>query len=338
MKEHFRFGKYMWREGRLILLCLGIMGIFTFVLYLHNAPLEAIRYAFFLSLFMLIAAEGIHLTVSMLRFYRVERTLSALPEELKELPAPVTQEERLYQAALEEVYRLLRQEESRMRIGRQEMADYYGMWAHQIKTPIAALHVLIQSMEESFDASLLQSMKMELFKTEQYVEMVLSYLRTEEMSADLMLQEYETDNLVRQAVKKYSSMFILKKIHLDYQTTDTKILTDEKWFVFVLEQLLSNALKYTAEGGRIAIYKETGAEGRLVIEDNGIGIQAEDLPRIFEKGFTGFNGRGDKKATGIGLYLCKKICDKLGQQIAVESEVGAGTKFYLQVSREFHIQ
>ena len=109
-----------------------------------------------------------------------------------------------------------------MRIGRQEMADYYGMWAHLIKTPIAALHVLIQSTEESLDDSLLQSMKMELFKAEQYVEMVPSYLRTEEMSADLMLQVYETDNLVRQAVKKYSSMFILKKIHLDYQTTDSK--------------------------------------------------------------------------------------------------------------------
>ena len=110
-------------------------------------------------------------------------------------------------------------------------------------------------------------------------------------------------------------------------------MTDEKWFLLVLEQLLSNALKYTGQG-TISIYMEPGPEEVLVIEDTGIGIQAEDLPRIFEKGFTGYNGRKDKKSTGIGLYLCKSICDKLNHGLSAESEVGRGTTIRLYLHRE----
>ena len=121
----------------------------------------------------------------------------------------------------------------------------------------------------------------------------------------------------------------MKKIKLDYETVNSRVLTDEKWLVFVLEQLLSNALKYT-RSGRISIHME-GKE--LVVEDTGIGIQAEDLPRVFEKGFTGYNGRTDKKSTGIGLYLCKSVMDKLRHQIRIESEVGIGTKIYLNLTR-----
>lgn len=113
--------------------------------------------------------------------------------------------------------------------------------------------------------------------------------------------------MVRQAVRKYAKVFISKKIQMDFKPTNVYTVTDEKWFVFVLEQLLSNSLKYTKEG-KVSIFME---EKALVIEDTGIGIPAEDLPRIFEKGFTGYNGREDKKSTGIGLYLCKNIMDKL---------------------------
>ena len=150
-------------------------------------------------------------------------------------------------------------------------------------------------------------MKMELFKIEQYVEMVLSYLRMEEMSSDLAFEEYQLDDIVRQAVRKYSQMFILKRIRLDFQPLQRAVLTDEKWLVFVVEQILSNALKYTKEGS-ISIYLTTYREKlMLAIRDTGIGISREDLPRVFEKGFTGYNGRADKKSTGIGLYLCKRL-------------------------------
>ena len=130
--------------------------------------------------------------------------------------------------------------------------------------------------------------------------------------------------------RKYSQMFILKKIQLVYTPIEMKVLTDEKWLVFVLEQILSNALKYTSTG-KISVY--TKGQNCLVIEDTGIGIWPEDLPRVFEKGFTGYNGRKDKKSTGIGLYLCKSVIDKLKHQIWIESEAGKGTKVYLSLQR-----
>ena len=198
------------------------------------------------------------------------------------------------------------------------------------------MYILLQSVEDENPAlPELKEMKMELFKMEQYVEMVLTYLRMEDMSGDLQFEKVSLDKILKQSVRKYSQMFILQKIRLDYRPVERIVLTDEKWLEFVTEQILSNALKYTKNGGeiRICLEEKRGREC-LVIEDNGIGIQAEDLPRVFEKGFTGYNGRADKKSTGIGLYLCKKIMDKMGHKIWIDSEVGKGTRVYLELTRE----
>ena len=165
---------------------------------------------------------------------------------------------------------------------------------------------------------------------EQYVQMALQYLRMEKMTSDLVFARYDLDALIRQAVRKYAPLFIRRKIILSYEPVHCEVLTDEKWLVFVLEQILSNALKYTVEGS-ISIYME---DDWLVIEDTGIGICSEDLPRIFEKGFTGYNGRSDKKSTGIGLYLCKQIIEKLRCQIRVESKLGKGTRVLLHLMKE----
>jgi hypothetical protein len=170
----------------------------------------------------------------------------------------------------------------------------------------------------------------ELLKIEQYVEMVLGYLRLGSDSTDYLFRNCGLDGMLRQSVRKYARLFILKKISLDFQETGRTVLTDEKWLCFVIEQLLSNALKYTPAGGRIRIY----ADGEtLVISDNGIGIQPEDLPRVFEKGFTGFNGREDRKSTGIGLYLCSQVMDRLNHGITITSRPGKGTLVRLDLSR-----
>jgi len=124
----------------------------------------------------------------------------------------------------------------------------------------------------------------------------------------------------------------MKKISLDLQEMDTLVVTDEKWLVFVLKQILSNALKYTPAGRKISIYMDINFVKTLVIEDTGIGISAEDLPRIMERGFTGYNGRMDKKATGIGLYLTRQILDRLNHEITIESVSGQGTKVYINLS------
>ena len=159
--------------------------------------------------------------------------------------------------------------------------------------------------------------------------MVLGYLRIESISSDLVLSQYYLSDVVKQAIRKYATIFIGQKITLDFKEMDCMVLTDEKWLVFVIEQILSNALKYT-KSGTISIYME--AEKTLVIKDSGIGIASEDLPRVFEKGFTGFNGRMDKKSTGIGLYLCKKILNKLSHKITITSQIDLGTMVRIDLS------
>lgn len=320
-----------------IFLYLAVLSIFWVVLYLYNVRSDALSYAALLSAALLAGAGMLGFLKYCRHASETEAALALIPEELRELPSPRDLTERMYQEKIGQLFDAHAEMGTNARIAHQEMMDYYSLWAHQIKTPIAAMHLLLQSYEEGEmeeeETGFIHPMKMELFKTEQYVEMVLSYLRLDEMSSDLCLKWYEIDQIVRQAVKKYAQLFILKKIRLDYQKCEGKVLTDEKWLLLVLEQLLSNALKYTSRGC-ISIYMETGEEGVLVIEDTGIGIQAEDLPRIFEKGFTGYNGRKDKKSTGIGLYLCKSVCTKLNHGLTVESEVGKGTKVKLYLSRK----
>lgn len=211
-----------------------------------------------------------------------------------------------------------------------ESRDYYMMWTHQIKTPIAAMKLLFERVNPQDRDTFL--MREELFKIEQYVEMVLTFQRLGGIASDLVLAEYDLAALVRQAVKKYSVLFINKGLALKLEETDLKVVTDEKWLVFCLEQLLSNSIKYTVVGGiRIRAQEAEGGCVRLFIEDTGIGIRPEDLPRIFEKGFTGYNGRLDKRSTGIGLYLCRQIFTHLGIGVRVESQEGKGTEVALRI-------
>lgn len=208
---------------------------------------------------------------------------------------------------------------------RTETEDYYTLWAHQIKTPIAAMRLLLQSNEGTPN----RECEAELFKIEQYVEMVLGFQRLESDSNDYVLKTYDIDGIIKTSVKKFSKQFILKKLTFNFSETHIKAVTDEKQLGFVIEQIISNALKYTPSGS-ISVY---GEGDTLCISDTGIGIADEDLPRIFEKGYTGYNGRTDKKSTGLGLYLCKRITDKLGHKLTVYSKEGEGTTVKIKLSR-----
>ena len=170
--------------------------------------------------------------------------------------------------------------------------------------------------------------------------MALHYARMENISADLSFARLDVDELVKKALKKFWILFSGAGLNLQLEACHTYVVTDGKWFSFVAEQVLSNALKYTKEGD-ISIYgaDETGRHVKdacsyLVIEDTGIGIEESDLPRIFERGFTGYNGRMENKSTGIGLYLCRQIMDRLGLSIRVESKRGEGTKVFLGIAQE----
>lgn len=317
-----------------ICLYLGFSGIFFVVFELYGIPKDAVNYAFLLAGFWVLLYGGVELYRYVCHYAEISEMEKCIEAGVDRLPLPKNRIEEQYQIILQKLYENKQELQSKERISKQEMTDYYGLWVHQIKTPIAALRVLIQVYEDSENKDLMRlvrDMKLEIFKIEQYVEMVLTYLRMETMSSDLVFEVCSLDAAVRQAVRKYSQMFILQKIRLQYNPTERKVLTDEKWLVFVIEQMLSNALKYSRPGeGRVSVYIE---KEELVIEDNGIGIYPEDLPRVFEKGFTGYNGRRDKKSTGIGLYLCRSVTDKLKHGLRIESEPGKGTRVFLNFYR-----
>lgn len=302
--------------------------VFYVVLFLYQVPTEAVFYG----IVIVSVVELLFLRHGFEKFRRKKacvRDLAARIEnglELKDLPESEDALEEAYQELIEGLQNEKLKEKARSDEARRDMEEYYTLWAHQIKTPIAAMSLLLQEKDSPENSEL----SMELFQIEQYVEMVLQYLRLGSDSSDLLLKEYDLDECIRQAVRKYAKTFIRKKISLDFTETHVKVLTDEKWLVFVLEQLLSNALKYT-KAGSIRIY---GERGLLYIEDTGIGITPEDLPRIFEKGYTGYNGRKDKKSTGIGLYLCKEILNRLSHTITITSTPGKGTRICLDLRRE----
>lgn len=318
-----------------IIIFTGIVVIFGILFYLYDIPFDAIIYGCELSFVWC----AVCLFIDFYKYYKRHKLLHINREQFfddaEQLPEHMDIIEYDYQELAKKLYQAKQELISKNRIAKKELLDYYGMWVHQIKTPIAALDILLQNTERMLyqldekemmqKAISVSDMKMELFKIEQYVEMALNYLRVEDISSDLVFKKHELDDMVRQVIRKYAKIFISKKIKIDFKLTKACIVTDEKWFIFVLEQIISNALKYIKKG-QIFIYMK---EKSLVIEDTGIGIPAKDLPRIFEKGFTGYNGRENKKSTGIGLYLCKNIMDKLQWNITVDSEVGSGTKIYL---------
>lgn len=314
-----------------LLICYGTLFLIG---YLYDIPFEKTRYIAEFSgagVFLCLLVDILKYAERWKELKRCIATSDTYPGMFYTVPGDL---EALYRSMIAK----MRQEKEELIFEDQkrytEMMDYYGMWAHQIKTPIAAMRILVQSgmdrEENEENQKLFRQLQMELFKTEQYVEMVLSYLKIGDIAKDMVLERCDLGKVVRQAVKKYSRLFILQKLSLEMGEIAEIVLADEKWLSFVVEQILSNALKYT-KSGSVSIYLEQ--EGVLVIKDTGIGISAEDLPRIMEKGYTGYNGRIDKRSTGIGLYLCKKVMDKLHHQLRIDSEDGKGTKVVLDLRR-----
>lgn len=206
-----------------------------------------------------------------------------------------------------------------------DLMDYYTLWVHQIKIPITSMQLTLQNE----DTPISRKLSSDLSQISQYVEMVLAFMRLESDYSDYVFREYDVGNIVKSSITRFASEFIDRKIGIEYEPIERTIITDEKWFSFVIDQLLSNALKYTRKGSIRIYMKDT----TLCIEDTGIGIAPEDLFRIFEKGYTGYNGRSYKKASGIGLYLCKRICNNLEIDIYITSELYRGTIVHINLEQ-----
>jgi hypothetical protein len=321
------FTEYLAKKRKPILTFILFSAIFCVSFILYRLPVVAVWYPVFicaligLVILLLDARKAYH------KHRRLRELLALSSELLTNFPEKVTQDDDDYQA----VIRMLRDEQLR-RANRSEerfseMIDYYTLWAHQIKTPIASMRLQLQNDDTEPSKRLLE----DLFRIEQYVEMVLCYLRLDSSSTDYVFRQIATDDIIKQAVKKYAAVFIRRRISLRYEATELLVTTDEKWLLFVIEQVLSNSLKYTPPGGMITVGFELG--NILYIRDNGIGIAPDDLPRIFEKGYTGKTGRTDMKASGIGLYLCRRICKNLGHVITAESTPDQGTVIRIDLAQ-----
>ena len=306
--------QYLRSKSAVLLLFVLFAAIMAFSFSLYHLPLKAVLYPAVLCAVLGLAA----LTIGFIHTLRMHKLISAI----REMDAALPEVRNVEAADYREIVRLLR-EQSREARTRSEtemnaMMDYYTLWAHQIKTPIASMRLRLQE-EDSARSRVLLS---DLSRIERYVSMVLTYLRLEGGSTDYVIRKTNLDSILRPVFKQFAGEFINRKLKLDYSPINVDVLTDEKWLSFVVEQLLSNALKYTPKGS-VSVYLEEPAV--LCIRDTGIGISPEDLPRVFERSYTGLTGRADKRASGLGLSLCRQVCDNLGHGISIESVPDQGT-------------
>lgn len=296
----------------------GSAAVFAVVLFLSGLPAEPVRYAA-----LLCAVGGVVCALPGYLQYRrrykaAELALQGLPEAVDRLRAPSGAVEEAYDAALRRLCAMLAKGETDRQRQRIENADYFTMWIHQIKTPIAAMQLILREQDDARSRELLA----ELFRIDQYAEMALTYARLESPTTDLVLRRCAVEPIVRSVVRQHAGQFVRRHVALRCEIEPVCALTDEKWLAFILGQLLSNAVKYT-ENGTVTV--RVTKELVLSVSDTGIGIAPEDLPRIFEKGFTGYNGRAGRKSTGLGMYLSRCAAEKLGHRISVQSAPGQGT-------------
>lgn len=316
------FLSYVKKQLRIIVVLLFFLLVFSVVFYFYALPIEPVAYAALLCCVLgliYFVLDFVLFREKCLLLYDIKGKIS---HGISNLPKADNAIEAAFLEFIHSLYEENRSLEYEADKSRDELMDYYTLWAHQIKVPLTALRLLVQTsgMENKEIIS-------ELFKIEQYVGMVLQYLRVDSMSSDLVFEKYSLDEIAKQAIRNYSTLFIGNDIRLEISELDCQGLTDKKWLGFVIEQILSNSLKYTRAGGAISMYMNKGKI--LVIEDTGIGISPENLGQVFRRGFTGYNGRLNSKSTGLGLYLCKEILDKLSHSIEVQSRPDAGTRVLL---------
>ncbi len=328
--------KYIKDKRYLILFFLIIMLFISTVVYVDDTVKIRFDNILYINLVSWILFDT-YLILEFLYLKNYYKTLDELVENQIEeihtsLPQGKTQEQNKYNDIIKKVYKYQNEKIEKLYIDKIENMDFITSWVHEIKTPIAVTRLTIESSSGKPMEEFIGSIEEELRKIDNYVEQALYYSKIDDFSKDYFINEIELEKVMKEIIKKNAKTFIGKRISLDMHDIDYSILTDKKWLLFIIDQVISNSLKYTETGGKIEISGEKDEkEKRLTIKDNGTGIKPEDINRVFNKGFTGYNGRIYNKSTGMGLYLAKKMCNKLGHDISIESEY----EKYTQVTIHF---
>lgn len=314
MKQVFKLIKtFIWEHKATYLVWLLLLGTQALTLYLYDQTQAILGDTLLFSCLIIFS----YTLVAFSRWQRKLKQLQLLQTNFSHelLPLSTSQAEMLYQQIAEELEQKLVAELEHSRLKKQEMLEDFGIWLHQVKTPVSALDLLIQAQGND------PKMRAELFKVNEYLQLMLNYLRQQLDNSDLVFEQVALDQVIKEVLKKYALFFAQKGLRVEFVDLDAKVTTDKKWLIFILEQLIFNAIKYTNTGTITFIFNGD----HLAIKDTGIGIKAQDIPRVFDKGFTGYNGRQDQRASGLGLYLSQKVATKLGCQLKLTSKVGQGT-------------
>jgi len=326
--------KAYWKQ-RFPLLLLHFLCMVTLAVFLR------INGSGFDSIILILAAWIFILTGYLWKSYHERKSqldeLLTLAEQLEErylitevMEKPERADDQVYYQILKMAGKSMLEQIGAVKRERLEYKEQIEQWVHEIKTPITAMKLICENHRSELTKELL----VELEKTNRFTEQALYYARSEHTEKDYSVREVRLFDVVHQAIAENKYLLLQNGVNIDLQETDDTVYSDEKWMCFILNQLIVNSVKYRAEQPTMKFYAvHQGNQINLCVEDNGIGIDASDLPRIFEKGFTGKNGRNAaKNSTGIGLYLCKRLCDKLGIGLSADS-VGNGTTIRLS----FHI-
>ncbi len=266
------------------------------------------------------------------RYYKKLKEISDLEglDWVNSLPIAVSSEQRIYNELLQKQYQVINKKLSEHQTKSIENREFITMWVHEIKTPIAVSKLIIENSLDHPSEEVLYSIGDEIDKIEDFVQMTLFYSRTDDFAKDYIINSIELKKIVNECIKRVFSSITNKNLNLQLKNLDLQIDSDKKWLGFIIKQILDNAVKYSPSNGKISIYAESHQDERtLIIEDEGPGIKEEDIIRVFDKNFTGSNGRKYVTATGIGLYLSQKIARKLGHRITIASDSGKGTKLII---------
>ena len=284
------------KEAGIIFISITVLLIFAGVFKINDYDMKV----YFMAMEILIFVLIIYILISIL-YYKQEENLKSKIESLE------IEKKMIIDSSIEE---------------KNSVYEYFLLWIHQIKTPITAAKLLVDR-EEISPAEI----KKQIFYIEDYTNMALNFLKISNKEADMDITEIDLDKVVKNVIKKYSILFISDRITLKYDKIEEKVVSDTKWLSILLEQIVSNAIKYS-QGGEVEI-RFHKFENCLEIRDTGIGIRAEDIPKIFDRGYSGFNGRMNQKSSGIGLFLASEIAKKLSIDIKVDSKLSKGSSFRL---------